>query len=95
VSVPTSDWNTRPKLAAVVEFLEWTEADRLRHSKIVALREDKIRERVVKAHKPTLIDTEFLNRFATRLLAKVILPKLLLSSHGCDPTKAGTIWLVC
>jgi len=31
----------RPKLVAVIEFLEWTEGDRLRHSKSVALREDK------------------------------------------------------
>jgi bifunctional non-homologous end joining protein LigD len=38
----------RPKLVAVVEFLEWTEADRLRHSKFVALREDKNWREVVK-----------------------------------------------
>ena len=31
----------RPKLVGVVEFLEWTEGDRLRHSKFVALRDDK------------------------------------------------------
>ena len=31
----------RPKLVAVIEFLEWTEADRLRHSKFAALRDDK------------------------------------------------------
>ena len=31
----------RPKLVAVIEFLEWTEGDRLRHSKFVALRHDK------------------------------------------------------
>ena len=31
----------RPKLVAVVEFLEWTEGDRLRHSKFVRLRDDK------------------------------------------------------
>jgi bifunctional non-homologous end joining protein LigD len=31
----------RPKLVAVIEFLEWTEGDRLRHSKFVALRDDK------------------------------------------------------
>ena len=29
----------RPELVAVIEFLEWTEGDRLRHSKFVALRE--------------------------------------------------------
>jgi DNA ligase D-like protein (predicted ligase) len=38
----------RPKLIAVVEFLEWTEGDRLRHSKFVALREDKNPREVVK-----------------------------------------------
>ncbi len=38
----------RPKLVAVIEFLEWTEADRLRHSKFVALREDKSPQDVVK-----------------------------------------------
>jgi bifunctional non-homologous end joining protein LigD len=38
----------RPKLVAVIEFLEWTEADRLRHSKFVALREDKNPREVVK-----------------------------------------------
>jgi DNA ligase D-like protein (predicted ligase) len=39
-----------PKLVAVVEFLEWTEGDRLRHSKFVALREDKNPRQVVKEH---------------------------------------------
>ena len=38
----------RPKPVAVVEFLEWTEGDRLRHSKFVALREDKDPREVVK-----------------------------------------------
>jgi bifunctional non-homologous end joining protein LigD len=38
----------RPKLVAVVEFLEWTEGDRLRHSKFVALRDDKDPQDVVK-----------------------------------------------
>ena len=38
----------RPKLVAVVEFLEWTEGDRLRHSKFVALRNDKDPREVVK-----------------------------------------------
>jgi bifunctional non-homologous end joining protein LigD len=38
----------RPKLVAVVEFLEWTEGDRLRHSKFVALRDDKNPREVVK-----------------------------------------------
>src|SRR5258708_5368520 len=40
----------RPKLLAVVEFLEWTDADRLRHSKFVGLREDKDAREVVKEH---------------------------------------------
>jgi len=31
----------RPEAVAQVEFLEWTGADRLRHSKFVGLREDK------------------------------------------------------
>ena len=38
----------RPKLVAVIEFLEWTEADRLRHSKFAALRNDKDPREVVK-----------------------------------------------
>src|SRR5258706_15844910 len=37
-----------PKLVAVIEFLEWTESDRLRHSKFVALRDDKNPREVVK-----------------------------------------------
>ena len=31
----------RPEAVAQIEFLEWTEADRLRHSKFVGLRDDK------------------------------------------------------
>jgi DNA ligase D-like protein (predicted ligase) len=38
----------RPKLVAVIEFLEWTERDRLRHSKFVSLRDDKNPRDVVK-----------------------------------------------
>ena len=38
----------RPKLVAVVEFLEWTQADRLRHSKFVALRDDKNTRRLLR-----------------------------------------------
>jgi bifunctional non-homologous end joining protein LigD len=38
----------RPKLVAVIESLEWTEADRLRHSKFIALRDDKNPREVVK-----------------------------------------------
>jgi DNA ligase D-like protein (predicted ligase) len=39
-----------PESVAQIEFLEWTEADRLRHSKFVALREDKNPRSVVKEH---------------------------------------------
>jgi DNA ligase D-like protein (predicted ligase) len=38
----------RPKLVAVVEFLEWTEGDRLRHSTFAALRDDKNPREVAK-----------------------------------------------
>lgn len=38
----------RPEVVTVVEFLEWTEGDRLRHSKFVALRDDKDPREVVK-----------------------------------------------
>jgi ATP-dependent DNA ligase len=38
----------KPEIVAQIEFLEWTEADRLRHSKFVGLREDKIAKDVVK-----------------------------------------------
>ena len=31
----------RPELVAKIEFSEWTESDRLRHSKFAGLREDK------------------------------------------------------
>ncbi|PYT64994.1 MAG: hypothetical protein DMG39_30485 [Acidobacteria bacterium] len=31
----------RPEIVVQIEFLEWTEADRLRHAKFVGLREDK------------------------------------------------------
>jgi ATP-dependent DNA ligase len=37
-----------PKLVAVIEFLEFTEGDRLRHSKFVVLRKDKNPRKVVK-----------------------------------------------
>jgi len=40
----------RPEAVAQIEFLEWTEADRLRHSKFVGLREDKDPGSVVKEH---------------------------------------------
>jgi len=38
----------RPELVAVIEFLEWTEGDRLRHSKFGGLRDDKNPREVVK-----------------------------------------------
>jgi ATP-dependent DNA ligase len=38
----------KPEAVAQIEFLEWTEADRLRHSKFVGLREDKNPRNVVK-----------------------------------------------
>jgi DNA ligase D-like protein (predicted ligase) len=40
----------RPEAVAQIEFLEWTEADRLRHSKFVGLRDDKNPRSVVKEH---------------------------------------------
>jgi DNA ligase D-like protein (predicted ligase) len=40
----------RPELVAQIDFLEWTEVDRLRHSKFVRLREDKDPRNVVKEH---------------------------------------------
>jgi DNA ligase D-like protein (predicted ligase) len=41
------DW-LRPEAVAQIEFLEWTEADRLRHSKFVRLRDNKDAKEVVK-----------------------------------------------
>jgi len=41
------DW-LRQEAVAQIEFLEWTEADRLRHSKFAGLREDKDAKSVVK-----------------------------------------------
>lgn len=38
----------KPEIVAQIEFLEWTEADRLRHSKFARLREDKRARDVVK-----------------------------------------------
>jgi DNA ligase D-like protein (predicted ligase) len=40
----------RPEMVAQIEFVEWTEADRLRHSKFVRLRDDKDPQKVVKEH---------------------------------------------
>ncbi len=38
----------KPEAVAQIEFLEWTEGDRLRHSKFVGLREDKNLRSLVK-----------------------------------------------
>jgi ATP-dependent DNA ligase len=38
----------KPAIVAHIEFLEWTEADRLRHSKFVGLRDDKDPRRAVR-----------------------------------------------
>lgn len=38
----------RPEVVAQIEFLEWTEADRLRHASFVALRDDKKAREIVK-----------------------------------------------
>jgi ATP-dependent DNA ligase len=38
----------RPEAVARIEFLEWTEVDRLRHAKFAGLREDKDARIVVK-----------------------------------------------
>jgi len=43
----------RPEVVAQIEFLEWTEGDRLRHSKFVALRDDKDPRKVVKEQPAT------------------------------------------
>ena len=40
----------RPEAVAQIEFLEWTEGDRLRHSKFVGLRQDKDPRSVLKEH---------------------------------------------
>src|SRR5690348_4972409 len=40
----------KPEAIAQIEFLEWTEGNRLRHSKFVGLREDKDPRSVVKEH---------------------------------------------
>ena len=38
----------RPEAIAQVEFLEWTDANHLRHTKFVGLRDDKDPSQVVK-----------------------------------------------
>jgi DNA ligase D-like protein (predicted ligase) len=40
----------QPRVVVRIEFLEWTEADRLRHSTFAGLRNDKDPRRVVKEH---------------------------------------------
>jgi bifunctional non-homologous end joining protein LigD len=40
----------KPKVVARIEFLEWTDADRLRHSKFAGLRDDKQPQSVMKEH---------------------------------------------
>ena len=40
----------KPEVVVETEFLEWTEADRLRHSTFVRLREDKPARKVVKEY---------------------------------------------
>ena len=47
-AVITDSEGLRPETVAQIEFLEWTESDRLRHSKFVRLREDKEGRGVVK-----------------------------------------------
>jgi len=42
----------RPEAVAQIEFLEWTEGDRLRHAKFVALRDDNNPREVVKESEP-------------------------------------------
>ena len=38
----------KPELVAQVDYVDWTEADHLRHAKFVALRDDKDPREVVK-----------------------------------------------
>ena len=38
--MPKMQW-LRPKLVAQIEFTEWTTGNHLRHSKFIALRDDK------------------------------------------------------
>jgi len=45
----------RPEVVAQIEFLEWTEADGLRHSKFVDLREDKDARQVCKEYGPAKV----------------------------------------
>ena len=38
----------RPEVVAEIQFLEWTGADHLRHTKFVGLRDDKDPSKVIK-----------------------------------------------
>ena len=38
----------RPEVVAEIQFMEWTGADRLRHTKFVGLRDDKKPSKVIK-----------------------------------------------
>jgi ATP-dependent DNA ligase len=40
----------RPEVVAQIEFLEWTDADHLRHSKFAGLRDDKNPRSMAKEH---------------------------------------------
>jgi ATP-dependent DNA ligase len=45
----------KPKLAPQVKFTDWTAADDLRHSRFVALRDDKDPKDVRKEHFPQVL----------------------------------------
>ena len=45
----------RPEAVARIEYLEWTEGDHLRHSKLAGLREDKNPRNVVKEHASSVV----------------------------------------
>lgn len=47
--MPKIQW-LRPKLVAQIEFTDWTKGNHLRHSRFVALREDKSAREVIKEH---------------------------------------------
>ena len=47
----------RPELVAQIEFLEWTDADHLRHSKFVGLREDKDSRSAIREHAGEVIES--------------------------------------
>jgi DNA ligase D-like protein (predicted ligase) len=47
--MPKIQW-LRPKLVAQIEFTDWTKGNHLRHSRFVALRDDKKASEVIKEH---------------------------------------------